>query len=113
MGIVVLILIGSGAAAGAWASQPATASADRLVTVQAAPGTMTAREMAVQAATQAGLRLVNPEVLDNSRRSIGASLTQVEARVIFGIVEKESGTHVQYDGDQVRFVPDVRPLSQR
>lgn len=113
LGVVVLVLIGSAAAVGAWAAQPPTASADRLVTVRTLPGSITAREMAIQAATQAGLVLVNPEVLDNSRKNIGASLTSVEARMIFGIVEDESGMRVQYDGDRVKFIPDTRPRRHR
>lgn len=107
-GACALILSGTVSAFAAWAAQPATAPQERRITI-AAQGLLSERGFAQRIAAQAGLRLSNPEVLDDSRKRLSADLQGVSARHAFLALQDASGWSAQYHRDQVRFVPSAGP----
>ncbi|WP_223620251.1 M56 family metallopeptidase [Lysobacter sp. ESA13C] len=118
IGVVVLALVASAAGFGVWAGQPADAPKTESVYLHSVPGepmvSLAARdemprEVAGRIATQAGLILTNPQVLDDSGKGVSLQVDRIPARSALELVAGSSGMKPVFQGRSVTFVPvDVK-----
>lgn len=109
-GAFALVLLGAASAFAAWAAQPA-ASTQRLLDLQV--DGLSERAFARHIAAAAGMRLANPEVLEERPERISANLRSIKVRTAFMLLEDSSGWAAEYHGDIVRFVPSAHPPRRR
>ena len=118
IGVVVLALVASATGFGVWAGQPADAPKTESVYLHSVPGepmvSLAARdemprEVAGRIATQAGLILTNPQVLDDSGKGVSLQVDRIPARSALELVAGSSGMKPVFQGRSVTFVPvDVK-----
>ncbi|WP_064747635.1 M56 family metallopeptidase [Lysobacter antibioticus] len=107
IGAVALAALGGATAFAAWATQPTLAPQERLITMSI-ERPVSQRGFALRVATEAGLRLENPEALDDTRRMLTFDLQRVSAKTAFQLIEAEFGLAAQFRGEAVRLVPGVK-----
>ena len=110
LGALALILLGGACAFAAWAAQPAASPQERLISLSI-ERPVSPRSFAQRVADQAGLRLENPEALDDARAHLTFDLQQASVRSAFKLIESEFGLAAQYRGETVRLVPGRKRAS--
>jgi TonB family protein len=110
-GLVVAGFIVSGAAYAAWAARPATlvaagasaaAAASSVATIDLVADNQPMREVAIEAAKLAGIRVLNPQVLPE--KPVSLQFNRMDIQVVMQMLGEEAGLDAVFEPAGVRFV---------
>ncbi|MGN7726188.1 TonB family protein [Luteimonas sp. 22616] len=111
VGLVVAAAVVSGAAYATWAARPATmvatgnsaaAAASPEATIDLVADSQPMREVAIEAAKLAGIRVLNPQILPE--KPVSLQFNRMEIQVVMQMLGDEAGLEAVFEPAGVRFV---------